>query len=111
MFSCAQKDTCCLTALSLNLSMKRHPRIWAAQHLPYDAHRVIPVPSGGALVLCTHMVLFFTQASQQVLPGPRPHATIHMVSRRFRLGLFVVAATGGPPCPARCGGAFPVLLH
>lgn len=56
-----QKDTCCLTALSLNLSTKRHPRIWAAQNLPWDAQRLIPVPTGGALVLCTHMVLFFAQ--------------------------------------------------
>lgn len=41
--------------------MKRHPRIWGVQHLPSDARRIIPVPSGGALVLCTHMLLYYAQ--------------------------------------------------
>ena len=59
-----KKDTCSLTALSLNLTAKRHPRIWEVQNVPADAYRVISVPTGGVLVLCTTMILYYAQGHQ-----------------------------------------------
>ena len=60
-----KKDTCALTALSLNLSAKRHPKIWGATKLPSDAYALVSCPSsGGALVLCQSMVLYYEQGQQ-----------------------------------------------
>jgi cleavage and polyadenylation specificity factor subunit 1 len=59
-----KKDSCALTALSLNLSAKRHPKIWGAQSVPYDAYKVVAVPSGGALVFCTACILYYAQGQQ-----------------------------------------------
>ena len=76
-----RKDTCSLSALSLNLSSKRHPRIWGANNLPSDAYKLIAVPSGGALCLCVSgIILYYSQGSVQagivlntaVLPAPLP---------------------------------------
>ena len=55
------KDACCLTALSLSLRSKAHPRLWSAQGLPSDAHRLFAVPSGGALVVCLNHILYYKQ--------------------------------------------------
>ena len=55
------KDTMCLTAFSLNLAHQRHPKLWHTTDLPSDAHRLIPVPIGGALVLCQSLVLYHSQ--------------------------------------------------
>jgi cleavage and polyadenylation specificity factor subunit 1 len=59
-----KKDSCALTALSLNLSAKRHPKIWGAQNVPYDAYKIVSVPSGGALVFCTACILYYSQGQQ-----------------------------------------------
>ena len=60
----SKKDTCALSVLSLNLSAKRHPRIWGVQNVPSDAYKVIACPSGGALVLCTACILYYAQGQQ-----------------------------------------------
>lgn len=78
-FAGLQKDTCSLSALSLNLGHKRMPRIWSVQDVPTDAYRLVAVPGGGALVLCMGMILFYSQAqavgvsrrSGGVWKGPR----------------------------------------
>jgi len=62
-----KKDTMCLTALSLNLNHQKHLQLWHAQKLPSDAHRVLPVPLGGALVLCQSLILYHSQ-----VPPPSP---------------------------------------
>lgn len=59
-----QKDTCVLTALSLNLSAKRHPKIWSVQNLPSDAYRISAAPCGGALVFTPGLILYYTQGHQ-----------------------------------------------
>jgi hypothetical protein len=56
-----RKDSCCLSALSLNLRRKRHPVIWQALKLPGDCSRVMAVPQGGALVLSQNLLLYYTQ--------------------------------------------------
>lgn len=59
-----KKDTCSLSALSINMTAKRHPRIWGAQGLPSDAYRAIATPTGGVLVLTNSMVLYYAQGVQ-----------------------------------------------
>lgn len=56
-----RKDTMCLTAFSLNLMHQKHLRLWQATGLPSDSHKLIPVPLGGAVVLCQTMVLYHSQ--------------------------------------------------
>mmetsp|Transcript_20113 Transcript_20113/g.65502 ORF Transcript_20113/g.65502 Transcript_20113/m.65502 type:complete len:1349 (-) Transcript_20113:519-4565(-) len=59
-----RKDTCALTALSLNLRARRHPTIWNFGGLPFDSYRLsaVPAPIGGALVFSSNYVLFRSQA-------------------------------------------------
>ena len=68
-----------LTALSLNLTRKHHPKIWGATQLPSDAYRLSAAPCGGVLVLCQHLVLYYRQGQQtgvalhpSVLPPAAP---------------------------------------
>ena len=68
-----------LLALSINVAARRYPRLWAADRLPSDALQLVPVRSGGALVLCQHLVLFYTQ----VLP-PRPALPCFALPSRSR---------------------------
>ena len=53
-----------LLAISVNIAAKRYPRLWSAEKLPSDATTLVPVRSGGTLVLCQHLVLFYTQVHQ-----------------------------------------------
>ncbi len=61
-----RKDTNCLTALSLNLLSKAHPRLWSAHGLPSDAHKLVAVPLGGALVVCLNHILYYKQVCVRV---------------------------------------------
>ena len=56
-----KKDTMCLTAFSLNLHQQKHLRLWHTEDLPSDAHKLIPVPLGGAIVLCQSLMLYHSQ--------------------------------------------------
>jgi len=74
-----KKDTCSISALSVNMTSKRHPRIWGAQGLPSDAYRVIAAPVGGVLVFTNSSVLYYTQGFQSgvvlhsaALPAKQP---------------------------------------
>ncbi|KAI8464986.1 MAG: CPSF A subunit region-domain-containing protein [Monoraphidium minutum] len=62
-----RKDTCRLSALSVNLRRKRHPVIWGHAGLPSDCCALMAVPRGGALVLSQNLVLYYTQGVQVVL--------------------------------------------
>lgn len=59
-----RKDTCALTALSLNLSSKKQSKIWGFQNLPSDCFLISSTPSGGALVFGLHTVLYYSQGQQ-----------------------------------------------
>lgn len=59
-----------LLALSINIGAKRYPRLWSADRLPSDAMQLMPVRSGGTLVLCQHLVLFYTQVHTPSLCQP-----------------------------------------
>jgi len=57
------RDTCELIAISLDLSARRHTRVWSATALPCDCFAVSPAPAGGALVLSTNYLMYYGQAS------------------------------------------------
>ena len=57
----SRKDACQLSALSLNLSARRHPRIWHIADIPSDAHRLTAVPSGGVLIITSTCILYYNQ--------------------------------------------------
>lgn len=59
-----KKDTCCLAALSINLSDKRHPKIWEALELPCDAYKLSATPDGGVLVFTGTSVLYYNQTQR-----------------------------------------------
>ena len=56
-------NTCNLFALSLNLQHEQSPCIWNIKNLPYDSHHVlaVPRPLGGALILSSNAVIYFSQ--------------------------------------------------
>eukprot|EP00889_Picochlorum_renovo_P001867 jgi/Picre1/28897/NNA_004293.t1 len=59
-----KKDTCCLTALSINISDKRHPKIWEVLEMPSDAYKLSATPDGGALVFTGTSVLYVNQSQK-----------------------------------------------
>ena len=60
-----RKDTCVLTAFSLNLYYKRHPVIWSIRDLPYDAQKLVavPPPEGGVLLFCRNLLFYCAQGA------------------------------------------------
>lgn len=77
-----QKDTLAVTALSLNIDAKRHPKIWSVHGLPYDATKLVAVPGagvGGALVFTGSGILYVSPThktgivlNSAALPSPLP---------------------------------------
>jgi cleavage and polyadenylation specificity factor subunit 1 len=59
-----RKDTCALSALSLNISSRRHPKIWGAMGVPADARSVVAAPCGGAVVITPNVLLYYNQGVQ-----------------------------------------------
>ncbi|KAK9800221.1 hypothetical protein WJX73_000021 [Symbiochloris irregularis] len=79
-----RKDGMALVALSVNIAAKRYPRLWAVDKLPADAMQLVPVRSGGALVLCQHLILFYTQgASCSLAVSAKAYAGINPVMLDF----------------------------
>eukprot|EP00878_Enallax_costatus_P012110 GHUV01012643.1.p1 GENE.GHUV01012643.1~~GHUV01012643.1.p1 ORF type:complete len:1562 (+),score=569.41 GHUV01012643.1:165-4850(+) len=61
------RDTCCLSAMSINIRKKRQPVIWSVHHLPSDCSRVMAVPRGGVLVLSQNLLLYYAQGGSCVM--------------------------------------------
>ncbi len=61
------RNTRQLSALSLNLSLRRHPLIWASSKLPHSCRFLVPVPApaGGALIVANN-ALFYRNQGQKV---------------------------------------------
>ena len=65
-----RKDTCCLTAISVSLRLKRHTVLWRAAGLPYDCYRLLPLPQRpAALVLSPSLVMLTSQVRGLGLGG------------------------------------------
>ncbi|KXZ43815.1 hypothetical protein GPECTOR_80g175 [Gonium pectorale] len=75
-----RKDTCCLTAISISLRLKRHTLLWKVGGLPYDSYQLLAVPYRPAvLVISPNLIVLSSQASQHAaalnsnaLPGEAP---------------------------------------
>ncbi|GLI63467.1 hypothetical protein VaNZ11_006441, partial [Volvox africanus] len=75
-----RKDTCCLTAVSISLRLKRHTILWKMASLPYDCYKLLAVPYRPAvLVLSPNLIMICSQTSQyaaalnsNALPGEVP---------------------------------------
>ncbi|GIL66196.1 hypothetical protein Vafri_19806, partial [Volvox africanus] len=75
-----RKDTCCLTAVSISLRLKRHTILWKMASLPYDCYKLLAVPYRPAvLVLSPNLLMICSQTSQyaaalnsNALPGEVP---------------------------------------
>ena len=59
-----KKDTMNVAAISVASSEQQLAEIWEAGELPSDAFCLLPVASGGALVLCRHLIIFQAQVCQ-----------------------------------------------
>ena len=65
MASCDSCDSCSSGARRTVLGC-RYPRLWAAGGLPEAAQQLVPVRTGGLLVLAKHLILYHTQVCSQV---------------------------------------------
>ena len=54
----------------------RYPRLWSVGSLPEASTKLVPVRTGGVLVLARHLILYHTQAcpSVQEMRGDSRHA-------------------------------------
>ncbi|XP_058204748.1 cleavage and polyadenylation specificity factor subunit 1 isoform X2 [Rhododendron vialii] len=61
--------TCMISALSISTTLRQHPLIWSAANLPYDAYKLLAVPSpiGGVLVLSANTVHYHSQSASCML--------------------------------------------
>eukprot|EP00958_Prasinococcus_capsulatus_P023667 scaffold3586_cov404-Prasinococcus_capsulatus_cf.AAC.5 len=67
-----RKDTCALSAISLNLEQQMHATIWTTTSLPSDSFRLTPALrplGGGALVLASSTVWFVAQTGKCFVPS------------------------------------------
>ncbi|KAG6554300.1 hypothetical protein Mapa_004216 [Marchantia paleacea] len=80
-----KRHTCAITALSINTTLMQHTIFWSASNLPYDAYKLIAVPSPieGVLVLCGNTLHYYNQSS----------------SCSLALNEFAAAAEGSPDMP------------
>ena len=56
-----KKDTMRIAAVSIAAAEQKLAEIWEAGELPSDAFSLIPVASGGALIICRHLIIFQAQ--------------------------------------------------
>lgn len=79
-----KKDTLQVSAMSLSLSEQRVSEIWEAGELPSDAFRLLPVASGGALILCRHLIIFQAQVRDCTQARFNGLATCSLASNVFK---------------------------
>jgi len=55
-----RKNTCCITALSLEIATQKTATIWTKSHLPHDTYSLISTPGhmGGVIVLTPNLILY-----------------------------------------------------
>ncbi|XP_030026309.2 cleavage and polyadenylation specificity factor subunit 1 [Manduca sexta] len=59
-----RNDTCAMAGVSLNMSARVHPVIWATGGLPFDCIQAVPVskPLGGCLILAVNSMIYLNQS-------------------------------------------------
>lgn len=100
-----EKNTCRLTALTINLRTKKHSVIWekvitclfslfpliCEDGLPLDSHHLVPVPLpvGGVLLFSPDVVLYLSPNEDDV-PIPSPSSPPPHVLRQGSLSIILV---------------------
>ncbi|KAJ0171666.1 hypothetical protein K1T71_012429 [Dendrolimus kikuchii] len=59
-----RNDTCAMAGVSLNMSARVHPVIWATAGLPFDCLQAVPIqkPLGGCLILAVNSLIYLNQS-------------------------------------------------
>ncbi|XP_046972661.1 cleavage and polyadenylation specificity factor subunit 1 [Vanessa cardui] len=59
-----RSDTCAMAGVSLNMSARVHPVIWATGGLPFDCIQAVPVqkPLGGCLIMAVNSLIYLNQS-------------------------------------------------
>ncbi|CAK1589446.1 unnamed protein product [Parnassius mnemosyne] len=59
-----RSDTCAMAGVSLNMSARVHPVIWATAGLPFDCIQAVPIqkPLGGCLILAVNSLIYLNQS-------------------------------------------------
>ncbi|CAH0759559.1 unnamed protein product [Diatraea saccharalis] len=59
-----RNDTCAMAGVSLNMSARVHPVIWATGGLPFDCLQAVPVqkPLGGCLIMAVNSLIYLNQS-------------------------------------------------
>ncbi|XP_028164475.1 cleavage and polyadenylation specificity factor subunit 1-like [Ostrinia furnacalis] len=59
-----RNDTCAMAGVSLNMSARVHPVIWATAGLPFDCLQAVPVqkPLGGCLIMAVNSLIYLNQS-------------------------------------------------
>ncbi|XP_072946288.1 cleavage and polyadenylation specificity factor subunit 1 [Epargyreus clarus] len=59
-----RSDTCAMAGVSLNMSARVHPVIWAIGGLPFDCIQAVPVqkPLGGCLIMAVNSLIYLNQS-------------------------------------------------
>lgn len=59
-----RQDTCCMVAISLNITQRVHPVIWSVSNLPFDCVQALPIekPLGGTLILTINAIIYLNQS-------------------------------------------------
>ncbi|KAF9812733.1 hypothetical protein SFRURICE_005796 [Spodoptera frugiperda] len=89
-----RNDTCAMCGVSLNMSARVHPVIWATAHLPFDCIRAVPVqkPLGGCLIMAVNSLIYLNQSVPPYgvsLNSIATHTTNFPLRKLFDLFLFI----------------------
>ncbi|XP_052749426.1 cleavage and polyadenylation specificity factor subunit 1 [Galleria mellonella] len=59
-----RNDTCAMAGVSLNMSARVHPVIWAIGGLPFDCLQAVPIqkPLGGCLIMAVNSLIYLNQS-------------------------------------------------
>ncbi|KAL4709550.1 hypothetical protein ACJJTC_007281 [Scirpophaga incertulas] len=59
-----RSDTCAMAGVSLNMSARVHPVIWAVAGLPFDCLQAVPIqkPLGGCLIMAVNSLIYLNQS-------------------------------------------------
>jgi hypothetical protein len=62
-----RKDTCAVKALAITAAGKTQPVLWSSQRLPSDSFAIKAVPTGGAVILSTSLIIYQNKVRHSIL--------------------------------------------
>ncbi|KAJ3679867.1 hypothetical protein LUZ60_016145 [Juncus effusus] len=94
-----KNNTCMVSALSINSTLKQHPLIWSTSNLPHDAYKLlaVPPPLGGVLVISANAIYYHSQSGSCSLAlnsfSSQPDGSLEMPKSNFPIELDAANAT------------------